>query len=118
MPIIFPKRIRRKLSSLNLEKVKESLADNGYEFMRDGGFCPEDEPFEFCNYLFYRNNQSKIDVRIGYYHHYPWLTNNKNLIFEICYATPGMKQWRVVTPDFRENKWRKVSNLYDKGRNE
>lgn len=114
MPVIYPKQIRRKLSSLNLEKVKESLADNGYEFMRDGGFRPEDEPFKYCNYLFYRNNQSKIDIRIGYY--YPWITADRNIIFEICYATPGMKCWTDVTPDFRKPKWRKVSNLYDKRR--
>jgi len=116
MPIIYPKPIRRKLNSLNLEKVKKSLLDDGYEFIRDGGFRPEDEPFKLCNYLFYRNPQTKVDVRIGY--DYPWFTNNKNVIFEICYATTGMKQWRVVTPDFRKPKWRKLSDLYDKRGNE
>ena len=111
MPVVYPKSIRRKLNSLNLEKVKKSLLDGGYEFTREGGFRPEDEPFKFCNYLFYRNNQSKIDVRVGYY--YPWLTANKDVIFEICYATPNMRCWTDVTPDFRKSKWRKVSDLYD-----
>ena len=111
MPILYPKRIRRKLSSLNLDKVKESLTNNGYTFIRDGGFRPEDEPFKFSNYLFYKHPQTQVAIRVGY--NYPIL-GKKNLIFEICYAKPDMQWWRDVTPDFRRLEWREVSDLYNK----
>lgn len=88
MPIIYPKRIRKKFHSLNLEKIKESLTNKGYKFIRDGGFKPEDEPFKFCNYLFYKNPDTNISVRVGY--NYP-LFNKENVVFEICWAKKNDK---------------------------
>ena len=111
MPIIYPKRICRKFSSLNLNKIKDSLINHGYRFIRDGGFRPEDEPFKFSNYLFYEHPQTKVMIRVGY--DYP-LFSNKDLIFEICYAKPGMEWWRDVTPDFRQDIWKEVSDWYKK----
>jgi len=114
MPVIYPKAIRRKFSSLNLEKVKESLLNKGYEFVRDGGFRPEDEPFKFSNYLFYLHPETKVAIRVGY--NYP-LIGNKNVIFEICYAKTNDKCWNDVTPDFSRNCWREVSDWYEKDEN-
>lgn len=111
MPIIYPKAIRRKFNSLNLDKVKESLKNNGYEFVRDGGFRPEDKPFKFSNYLFYTNKETGVRVRVGY--NYP-IFNNKNHIFEICYAKTGDSWWTDVTPDFSHNYWKEVSDWYKK----
>ena len=111
MPVIYPKRIRRKFHSLNLDKVKDSLNRQGYVFIRDGGFRPEDEPFKFSNYLFYRNEETKIDIRIGY--NYP-LFGSKDSIFEICYATPEMRWWIDVTPNFHKAIWKEVSDWYKK----
>ena len=110
MPVIYKKSIRRKFSSLNLEKVKESLINKGYEFIRDGGFRPEDEPFKFSNYLFYKHPKTNVEIRVGY--NYP-IFGNKNIIFEICYATPKIRWWVDVTPDFRRPEWRNVSDLYN-----
>ena len=110
MPIIYPKKIRKKLHSLNLEKVKESLIKNGYKFIRDGGFRPDDEPFKFSNYLFYRNPETQIDVRVGY--DYP-IFGNKNHIFEICYATPTIRWWTDITPNFSQTCWKEVSDWYE-----
>lgn len=109
MPVIYPKNIRRKLESLNLEKVKESLVNKGYEYIRDGGFRPEDEPFKFCNYLFYQHPETKVKIRVGY--NYPWLID-RNVIFEVCYARETDEWWTDVTPDFRRSVWREVSDLY------
>ena len=114
MPVIYPKAIRRKFQSLNLEKVKESLLNKGYEFVRDGGFRPEDEPFKFSNYLFYSNNKTGVRIRIGY--DYP-IVGAKNHIFEICYAKIGDSYWIDVTPDFNKNVWREVSDWYEKNEN-
>ena len=114
MPVIYPKAIRRKFASLNLEKVKESLLNKGYEFIRDGGFRPEDEPFKFSNYLFYKHPETQVAIRVGY--NYP-LIGNKNIIFEICYAVPNMQWWQDVTPDFNRNDWREVSDWYEKNEN-
>ncbi len=109
MSVIYPKAIRRKLSSLNLDKIKDSLINHGYQFIRDGGFRPNDEPFKFSNYLFYKHPKTNVAIRVGY--NYP-IIGNKNIIFEICYANPDMKYWRDVTPDFRRLMWREVSDLY------
>lgn len=114
MPIIYPKSIRRKFASLNLEKVKKILANEGYKFVRDGGFRPEDEPFKFSNYLFYENPETHVKVRVGY--NYP-LIGNKNVIFEICYAKPTNNWWRDVTPDFSKNIWKEASDWYSKNEN-
>lgn len=114
MPVIYPKSIRRKFASLNLDKVKESLVKHGFEFIRDGGFRSEDEPFKFSNYLFYRNSETQIDVRVGY--NYP-IFGNKNLIFEICYATPTIGWWTDVIPNFSKNEWKEVSDWYEKNEN-
>jgi hypothetical protein len=111
MPVIYPKSIRRKFSSLNLEKIKESLNNNGFKFVREGGFRPEDEPFKFSNYLFYFNKDKGTNIRIGYY--YPFIST-KNLIFEICYAEKDDKWWTDVTPNFSRNCWKEVSDLYKK----
>lgn len=109
MPIIYPKAIRRKFSSLNLDKVKESLKDNGFEFVREGGFHPDDEPFKFSNYLFYSNKKTGVRMRIGY--DYP-IFDNKNHIFEICYARKNDGWWNSITPDFSRNCWKRVSDWY------
>ena len=114
MPVIYPKAIHRKFSSLNLEKVKESLKKNGFEFVREGGFRPEDEPFKFSNYLFYSNNETGVKMRIGY--DYP-LIGDKNIIFEICYANIDDSYWNDVTPDFSRNCWKDVSDWYEKNKN-
>jgi len=110
MPIIYPKRIRKKLYSLNLEKVKESLAKNGYKFIRDGGFKKEDKPFKFCNYLFYIHPETKLNIRVGY--DYP-LFGNRNAIFEICYTKNGNQWWTDVIPNFSQNCWKEVSDWYE-----
>lgn len=111
MPVIYPKTIRRKFSSLNLEKVKESLKNNGFEFVREGGFRPEDKPFKFSNYLFYFNKDTGTNIRIGY--DYPFISS-KNHIFEICYTKIDDKWWTDVTPNFSRNCWKEVSDLYKK----
>jgi len=111
MPIIYPKKIRRKFASLNLEKIKASLTKQGYEFIRDGGFRPEDEPFKHCNYLFYKHPQTKVAVRVGY--DYP-LFGKKNVIFEICYAEIKDTCWIDVTPNFSKNCWKEISDWYTK----
>ena len=110
MPIIYPKRIRKKFHSLNLEKVKESLIKNGYKFIRDGGFRKDDEPFIFSNYLFYMHPETKTAIRVGYY--YPFLGNG-NAIFEICYAKNGDEWWTDVTPNFSRTCWKEVSDWYE-----
>ena len=115
MPVIYPKSIRRKFASLNLEKVKEILVNEGYKFVRDGGFTPEDEPFKFSNYLFYEHPKTHVAVRVGY--DYPILGNKKNIIFEICYAKPNDKYWNDVTPDFSKNCWKEASDWYKKNEN-
>ena len=109
MPVIYPKSIRRKFASINLEKVKKSLENKGYKFIRDGGFRAEDKPFKYCNYLFYKHPQTQTAIRIGY--DYPLLCN-ENRIFEICYATPDIRYWVDVTPDFRKSDWKEVSDWY------
>ena len=114
MPIIYPKSIRRKFASLNLEKVKKSLDNEGYKFIRDGGFRPEDEPFKYSNYLFYKNPETQVAVRVGY--NYP-IFNDKNNIFEICYAKSTDNWWIDVTPDFRKDDWKEVSDWYLKNKN-
>ena len=114
MPVIYPKAIRRKFQSLNLDKIKESLINKGYQFIREGGFRPEDKPFKFSNYLFYRNPNTGVQIRIGY--NYP-LLGNRNTIFEICYATPEMQWWIDITPNFSRNNWREVSDWYKKENN-
>ena len=114
MPVIYPKSIRRKFASLNLDKVKKILVNEGYEFVRDGGFRPEDEHFKFSNYLFYENPETHVNVRVGY--NYPTF-GNKNIIFEICYTKPHMKYWNDVTPDFSKNCWKEASDWYEKNEN-
>ena len=114
MPVIYSKAIRRKFQSLNLEKIKESLLNKGYEFVRDGGFRPEDEPFKFSNYLFYSNNETGVRIRIGY--DYP-IIGTKNHIFEICYAKIDDSYWNDVTPNFNKNDWKEVSDWYEKNEN-
>ena len=110
MPVIYPKAIRRKFASLNLEALKESLIAKGYVFIRDGGFRAEDEPFKHCNYLFYKHPKTQKAIRVGY--DYP-LIGNKYYIFEICYATPDRQWWIDITPDFREDIWREISDWYE-----
>ena len=112
MPIIYPKNIRRKFKSLDLNKLKNRLIELGYEFIRDGGFRPEDEPFKFSNYLFYEHPETGMKIRIGY--GFPMIKNSNNTIFEICYCKKGnvYEWWTDVTPDFREHQWRIISNLY------
>lgn len=110
MPIIYPKRIRKKLHSLNLEKVKESLIKNGYKFIRSGSFRKNDKPFKFCNYLFYKHPETKIAIRVGY--DYP-LFGNRNIIFEICYVKNYQQWWINVIPNFSQTCWKEVSDWYE-----
>ena len=105
MPVIYKANERRRLHSIDLEKLKNKLIKLGYEFIRDGGFRPEDKPFKFSNYLFYKNNDTHKRFRIGYY--YPLFTD-KNLIFEICYANKGDEWWTDIIPDFRKQMWKDV----------
>lgn len=114
MPVIYPKKIRNKFKSLELDKLKNRLIELGYSFIRDGGFKPEDEPFKFSNYLFYKHPETGMNIRIGY--DYPILIMNKNprnIIFEICYCKRGDNWWTDITPDFRQHQWKIISNLYN-----
>lgn len=115
MPVIYPAKIRRALKSIDLEVLKNEIINNGFIFVRDGGFRPEDEPFKFCNYLFYEHPETGMNLRIGY--DYPILLMNKNprgIIFEICYCPKNHGWWTDITPDFRRTKWRKISDKYIK----
>lgn len=115
MPIIYPKKIRRKFKSLELDILKNRLIELGYKFIRDGGFKPEDEPFKFSNYLFYEHPETGMNIRIGYDYPILFLNKNpKNIIFEICYCPKGNGWWMDITPDFRQTKWRKISDKYIK----
>ena len=62
------------------------------------------------NYLFYKNPETQVTIRIGY--DYP-IIGKKNVIFEICYTKPDINWWIDVTPDFRRPEWRDVSDLYN-----
>lgn len=108
MPVIYKKKIREALGSIDIEKLKNEIISKGFEFIREGGFREEDEPFKFSNYIFYTHPDSKMDIRIGH-HTESWLNNN---VFEICYCPDGKHEWRDVTPDFRKADWRKVSSWY------
>lgn len=115
MPIIYPKKIRMAFKSIDLEVLKNEIINNGFTFVRDGGFRVEDEPFKFSNYLFYINNENGMRLRIGY--NYPLLMltgNERNVIFEICYCPKDYGWWISITPDFRKNKWRIISDKYYK----
>lgn len=105
MPIIYKTRERRRLHAVDLEKLKSKLIEEGYIFIRDGGFKPEDEPFKFCNYLFYNHPQTTKSIRIGY--NYPLIGNKEN-IFEICYANKNDKWWNDIIPDYRKEFWKNV----------
>ena len=115
MPVIYPKKIREALRSIDLEVLKNEIINNGFTFIRDGGFKPEDKPFKFSNYLFYINNETGMKLRVGY--NYPLLMikgNERNIIFEICYCPKDFGWWTDITPDFRKNEWRIISDRYNK----
>lgn len=105
MPVIYPKKIRQKFNNIDLELLKKAIIEDGFEFVRDGGFRPEDEPFKYSNYLFYTNKSTGESLRVGY--NYP-LFGKDNKVFEIMYAGKGCTWWTDVTPDMRKAKWRKV----------
>ena len=109
MPVIYPKKIRRKMLDIDLNLLKKAIEEDGFMFVRDSGFRKDDEPFKNSNYLFYRNHDKKISLRVGY--DYPLFGKN-DVIFEICYATDDCSWWMDVTPDCRKNKWRKVMRKY------
>lgn len=111
MPKIYPKKIRKALQSIDLEILKNEIINNGFTFIRDGGFRPEDEPFKFSNYLFYEHTETRMKIRVGY--DYPIL-NRRNVVFEICYCPKDHEWWTDITPDFRKNKWRIISDRYNK----
>lgn len=101
MPIYYNSRDRKRLQSVNLEKLKTKLTDEGYKFVRDGGLTPDDEPSKWCNYLFYKHslNKEKQYLRIGY--------NLFNFqIFEIAYIE--LNSWVDILPDFRKQFWKQV----------
>ena len=105
MPVIYKTRERRRLYAVDLEKLKNKLIKLGYEFIREGGFRPEDKPFKFSNYLFYQHPKTNKAFRIGY--NYP-LIGNKNTIFEICYAHKRDEWWTYIIPDYRKPFWKDV----------
>lgn len=106
MPIIYKKKIREALASIDIEKLKNEILSRGFVYIREGGFRKEDEPFKFSNYIFYTHPDSKMKIRIG---HNTWLNN---ALFEICYCPDGGEWWISITPDFRKTEWRKVSSWY------
>ena len=108
MPVIYSKKIRLALASIDIEKLKNEILNRGFEYVREGGFRKEDKPFKFSNYIFYTHPDSKMMLRIGH-NTEAWINNN---IFEICYCPDGMEWWIDITPDFRKKEWRKVSNRY------
>ena len=113
MPVVYTSKIREKLRSINLNLLKTELNMLGYNFIRDGAFTESMEPFKHCNYLFYQHPKYNIQIRIGYdYGVGKTKENSYDLIFEICYSDPCESSWRDVTPDFRKNKWRKISCKY------
>ena len=105
MPIIYPKRDRKRLHMIDLEKAKSKLLELGYTYVRDGGFRKEDKPFKWCNYLFYRHPKTKKAVRIGY--DYP-IFGGRNIIFEICIANNGDEWWTAILPDYRKEIWKSI----------
>lgn len=106
MPIIYKKKIREALASIDIEKLKNEILSRGFMYIREGGFRKEDEPFKFSNYIFYTHPDSKMKIRIG---HNTWLNN---ALFEISYCPDGGEWWISITPDFRKAEWRKVSSWY------
>ena len=108
MPVVYTKKIREALASIDIEKLKDAILKRGFEYIREGGFRENDEPFKFSNYIFYTHPDSKMMLRIGH-HTEAWVNNS---VFEICYCPDGMEWWIDVTPDFRKGDWRKVSNRY------
>ena len=108
MPVVYTKKIRRALASIDIEKLRDAILKRGFEYMREGGFREDDEPFKFSNYIYYIHPDSNIMLRIG--HHTEAWVNNR--VFEICYCPAGMAWWIDITPDFRKSEWRKVSNRY------
>ena len=113
MPVVYTSKIRENLQSIDLNLLKTELNMLGYNFIRDGAFTESMEPFKHCNYLFYQHPESKIQIRIGYdYGVGKTKENSYDWIFEICYSDPCESSWRDVTPDFRKNKWRKISCKY------
>ena len=105
MPIIYSKRIRRNMANIDLNLLKKAIVEDGFKFIRDGGFRKDDKPFKFSNYLFYRNDETNTRLRVGY--SYPFYVKH-DLVFEICYATGDNSWWTDIIPDCRQNKWRKV----------
>lgn len=110
MPVIYKKNIREALASIDIENLKNEILCRGFEYIREGGFRKEDEPFKFSNYIFYTHPDSKMRIRIGH-HKESWMNN---AVFEICYCPAGTKWWIDITPDFRKKEWRKVSSWYTK----
>ena len=109
MPVIYPAKIRRKMANIDLELLKQAILDEGFKFLRDGGFRPEDEPFKFSNYLFYSNPKTGTQLRIGY--DYPTFSKY-DMVFEICYVNAGDEWWTDITPDCRQKRWRKIMRNY------
>ena len=93
------------MASIDLNLLKKAIVEDGFKFIRDGGFHKNDKPFKFSNYLFYHNDDTNISLRVGY--SYPFIGKH-NLVFEICYALDDHSWWTDITPDCRQNKWRKV----------
>ena len=53
-------------------------------------------------------------LRVGY--DYPIL-GNENVVFQICYVKKNHSFWSDVTPDCRQNKWKKVMRTIKNIRN-
>ena len=54
-------------------------------------------------------------IRVGY--NYPLLKlkeDERNVIFEICYCPKDHGWWTDITPDFRKNEWKIISDIYNK----
>lgn len=106
MPVIYPSKIRKRMNDIDLELLKKAILDDGFEYVRDGGFRREDEPFEFSNYLFYHNPNTEMGIRVGYW-------RGSKIVFEITYVKKEDNWWTDITPDCRKEKWRKIMRSYN-----
>ena len=105
MPKIYTKNIRRHMANIDINLLNKAIIEDGFKFIRDGGFRKDDKPFKFCNYLFYHNDETNTSLRVGY--SYPFIGKH-DVVFEICYSTDDHSWWTDIIPDCRQNKWRKI----------
>lgn len=109
MPIYYPAKIRRRFADIDLELLTKAILNDGFVYIRDGGFSPDDEPFKYSNYRFYKHPKTGMRLRIGY--DYPIICGYDK-VFEICYCEKNDTWWTDITPDCRKTKWRKIMKKY------